>query len=187
MPSLLSGWIVSLIFVILTPLVWYRLVETIEKVGWTSGIIAALFSLLPVSIQDLPAGWKFAPIITAGIILSLTAYHSRREKSKKIKVPINQRWTLFTHARRNPDTDPLQTDGIHHFNSRLELPPFDKMLSSAHVTLEMTGLDFRIVVHQFMSVIRDLLYQNIRVTFLLLDPNSNHVDTQSRIVLLAAI
>jgi hypothetical protein len=173
---------VALIFIILTPLIWRRLVETIEKVGWTSGIIAALFTLLPVSIQDLPTGWKFAPITIAGIILSLTAYHSRRKKSKKIKVPIKQCWTHFTHARRNPDADMLQTDGIHHYNSRLELPPFDRMLSCATVTVDMAGLDFRIVVHQFMSVIKDLIYLNIRVTFLLLDPNSDHVATQSRIV-----
>lgn len=32
-----------------------------------------------------------------------------------------------------------------------------------------------------MSVIRDLIYRNVRVTFLLLNTNSSHVDTQSQI------
>ncbi len=53
------------------------------------------------------------------------------------------------------------------------------MLSVAQNTIDFVG--FRIIVHQNMSVIRDLIYRNVRVTFLLLNTNSSHVDTQSQI------
>jgi hypothetical protein len=62
------------------------LVETIERVGRISGIIAALFTLAPFS-KDLPSGLQYIPVSVAGIILSLTPYHShitkKRSKEKK--------------------------------------------------------------------------------------------------------
>jgi hypothetical protein len=73
-----------------------------------------------------------------------------------------------------------EIEGLKQYKSRSELPPFDKMLSIAEVTVDMSGLDFRIVVHQFMTVIRQLVHKNIRVTFLLLDPDSEQVKIQSR-------
>jgi hypothetical protein len=42
-----------------------KLVETIERVGWISGIIVALFTLAPFSIKDLPSGLQFIPISVA--------------------------------------------------------------------------------------------------------------------------
>jgi hypothetical protein len=41
-----------------------------------------------------------------------------------------------------------------HYDSRSELPPFHMMLSLAKSTIDVSGLDFRIVVHSFMSIIR---------------------------------
>jgi Na+/proline symporter len=70
-----------------TAFVWRKLVETIERVGWISGILAALFTLASFLIKDLPSGLQYIPIGVAGIILSLAAYHShitkKRSKEKK--------------------------------------------------------------------------------------------------------
>ena len=63
----------AVIFLFHTAVVWRKLVETIERVGWTSGIIAAIFTLAPFSIKDLPTGLQYIPTSVAGIILSLTA------------------------------------------------------------------------------------------------------------------
>jgi hypothetical protein len=66
------------------------------------------------------------------------------------------------------------------YNSRSDLPPFHMMFSLSKSTIEMSGLDFRIVVHSFMNIIRLHLKRGIRITFLLLDPNSKYVQTQSK-------
>ncbi|MGB8935693.1 MAG: hypothetical protein WCC17_11375 [Candidatus Nitrosopolaris sp.] len=63
-----------------------------------------------------------------------------------IKVSSNQCWILFTHAKGNPDIDIFQNDRKHEYNSRSELPAFDKMLSIAKNTIDMCGLDLRIIV-----------------------------------------
>lgn len=83
-------------------------------------------------------------------------------------------------TRIKPDEQEGQDEGLKHYKSRSELPPFNKMLSIANVTVDMSGLDFRIVVHQFMSVIRLLIHRHTRITFLLLDPNSEQVEIQSK-------
>gem|GEM_PF-1039207 len=183
---MLAGLLVSLIFIILTPLIWRRLVETLEKVGWISGIIAALFTLLPFSIQNMPAGWKFAPIIIAGIILSLTAYNSKRRKNIKIlssspalSKPIDSN-TSIKPTQESESESSAEIEGLKQFKSRSELPPFKAMLSKANVTVDMTGLDLRIVVHQYMSDIKTLIYKDIRVTLYLLDPESKQVEIQSK-------
>jgi hypothetical protein len=182
---LLSGLLVSLIFVILTPLIWRRLVETLEKVGWISGTIAALSTLLPFSIQDMPAGWKFAPIVVAGVILSLTAYHSKRSKRRKILpsspvVSTDTSSISIKPAQESGSEESLaQIEGLKQYKSRSELP-FKEMLSKANVTVDMAGLDFRIVVHQYMSDIRMLIHKDIRVTFLILDPDSEQVPILSK-------
>ena len=44
----------------------------------------------------------------------------------------------------------------------------------------MSGLDFRIVVHQFTGVIKEKLNRGIHITFLILDPNSSAVKIQSK-------
>lgn len=63
-----------------------------------------------------------------------------------IKVSSNRCWILFTHAKGNPDIDIFQNDRKHEYNSRSELPAFDKMLSIAKNTIDMCGLDLRIIV-----------------------------------------
>ena len=70
-------------------------------------------------------------------------------------------------------------DRIVRYNSRSDLPPFHMMFSLSKATIEMSGLDFRIVVHSFMNIIRLHLKRGIRITFLLLDPNSKYLQTQS--------
>jgi hypothetical protein len=69
-------------------------------------------------------------------------------------------------------------DKMEHYSSRSELPPFKEMLSIATNTVDMPGLDFRTVVPQFMPFITDLIFKEIRITFLLLDPQSKRVDTE---------
>jgi len=95
----------AIIFLCLTPVFWDKLVETLEKVGWVSGIIAAIFTLLPISIQDLPTGWKFAPIIISAIILSLTAYVSHRNKSKETKRKLKEQADKEKELQEFKDTD----------------------------------------------------------------------------------
>ena len=46
----------AVIFLFHTAVVWRKLVETIERVGWISDLIAALFTLAPFSIKDLASG-----------------------------------------------------------------------------------------------------------------------------------
>lgn len=99
---------------------------------------------------------------------------------------IIEHWALFSHAKRNPDVRREVIHPIHHYNSRQELPSFSKMLSITGNSVDFVGLDFRIIIHQFMSVIRDLIYRNVRVTFLLLDPNSRYVDVQSKTLFAAS-
>jgi hypothetical protein len=84
-------------------------------------------------------------------------------------------------ATQEPESESsAQIEGLKQYKSRSELPPFDKMLSIANTTVDMSGLDFRKVVHEFMTIIRQLIYKNIRITFLLLDPNSEQVKIQSK-------
>ncbi len=166
---MLSGLFVALIFVILTPLIWRRLVETIEKVGWTSGIIAAIFTLLPFSIQDLPTGWKFVPIIIAAIILSATAYLSRRQKSRTVK--------LFSKSSASLNSNTQEEDVIRHYTTRDELK-FHHMLSIAHDSVEMLASTFTIVTEQYYDELNYALNKGISLTFLLLDPDSKETGKQ---------
>jgi hypothetical protein len=191
--SLLSGLLVSLIFVILTPLIWRRLVETLEKVGWISGTIAALFTLLPVSIQDLPTLWKFGPIIIAGIIISLTIYHSRT-KSKSLTVPMKRRWAIFTHARRTPDVNthdatqldkksivrPSSQNGIYHYQNRTQFP-FDEMVSRAERNVEMAAITFTITTLSDYNILKGILSRKVHLTCILLNPDSSSLSVQNKI------
>ncbi|MFY9796251.1 MAG: hypothetical protein WAJ93_11210 [Candidatus Nitrosopolaris sp.] len=88
-------------------------------------------------------------------------------------------WILFTHAKGSPDIDIFQNDRKHEYNSRSELPAFDKMLSIAKNTIDMCGLDLRIIVLQYISILT-LVHKDICVTLLLLNPNSEHVKIQSK-------
>lgn len=72
-------------------------------------------------------------------------------------------WILFTHAKGNPDIDIFQNDRKHEYNSRSELPAFDKMLSIAKNTIDMCGLDLRIIVLQYISILT-LVHKDICVT-----------------------
>jgi hypothetical protein len=94
---LLKMW-AAVIFLFHTAVVWRKLVETIERVGWISGIIAALFTLAPFSIKDLPSGLQYIPISVAGIILSLTAYHSHI--TKKTSKGKKNNWRFFPSNTR---------------------------------------------------------------------------------------
>jgi hypothetical protein len=85
-----------------------------------------------------------------------------------------------SHHQKTVEQTQTQHEGLIQYRSRSELPPFDKMLSIADATVDMTGLDLRIAVHQYMSNIRTLIYKNIRVTLYLLDPESKQVEIQSK-------
>jgi hypothetical protein len=76
-----------------TPFIWKRLTGRLEKVGWTSGIIVALFTLLPISMKDIPYSWNFVPIIVAGIILGFTACFSDLRKRFKMHF----QWPITLH------------------------------------------------------------------------------------------
>lgn len=67
-----------------------------------------------------------------------------------------------------------------HFSSRSELPPFGEMLSIANNTVDMSGLDFRIIIHQNIHVIKSLVHKGVQITFLILDPESPIVETQAK-------
>jgi hypothetical protein len=75
------------------------------------------------------------------------------------------------------EPSPMRMTG--HFPVRSDLR-FDRMMSIAKNSVEMSALDFRIVVHQHMSHVRKLIHSGIRVTFLVLDAKSPTVETQAR-------
>lgn len=74
----------------------------------------------------------------------------------------------------------MGSDARTHYETRSELPPFHMMLSLATRTISMSGLDFRIIVHSFMNVIRFHLNRGIQITFLVLNPNSKYVEIQGK-------
>jgi hypothetical protein len=67
-----------------------------------------------------------------------------------------------------------------YFSRRSELPPFGEMLSIAKNTVDMSGLDFRIIIHQNINVIKSLVHKGVKITFLILDPESSLVSTQAK-------
>jgi hypothetical protein len=155
-------------------------------------VIAALFTLLPFSIQDLPSGWKFAPIIIAGVILSLTVHHSRRNKSNNVKLPIKLRWTQFTRARRVPEInlhednakkirpEPSIKNGIQHYENRSQLS-FDEMISKAERTVEISAITFRIATLSNYNTLKGILSRKVHLIFLILNPDSTSISIQREI------
>jgi hypothetical protein len=61
---------------------------------------------------------------------------------------------------RDIGTLQLINHSTHHYQSRQQLPPFSEMLSITDNSVDFVGLDFRIIMHQYMSVIRDLIYRS---------------------------
>ena len=82
----------AVIFLFHTAVVWRKLVETIERVGWINGIIAALFTLAPFSIKDLPSGLQYIPISVAGYYSVLNcislSYHKENIQGKEKQLEI---------------------------------------------------------------------------------------------------
>jgi hypothetical protein len=127
----------------------------------SAGGLLALLSISAISI------------ISYDLFLRFTGRLMPKRKGKKEKRDEKEK-SLEVIPEKNADV-------IQHYKSRSELPPFDQMLSTAEVTVEMSGLDFRIVVHQFMTDIIKLIHAEVCVTFWLLNPESKEVDTQSKI------
>jgi hypothetical protein len=141
----------------------------------TFEIIVGIISLVGFLFPGLSEEYRYIIIGVGAAIIVITAV-IWWQKSKQ-----NQKSSTRTSDIVELVTEEKNVDVIQHYKSRSELPPFDKMLSIAEVTVEMSGLDFRIVVHQFMSDIIGLIHADVCVTFWLLDPESKEVDTQSKI------
>ena len=91
--------------------------ETLEKVGVISGIIAALFTLLPISIQDIPFGWNFIPVSVAIVILGITTNHYRQRKSKIISPvlkPILEYGRIIVRRRTESTHGGIFDSGSYH-------------------------------------------------------------------------
>jgi hypothetical protein len=69
---------------------------------------------------------------------------------------------------------------IQHYNTRDELR-FGELLSLAHKKIEMSALTFYIVTLQYLGDVETTINRGVKITFLLLDPHSKHVQryTQS--------
>jgi hypothetical protein len=132
-------------------------------------VVATLFGFGGVKLTD------FITQLAVGLMLIIPAilYFMFKPEIKSLLGPRYHRKTV-------EQTQQQHDEGLKQYGSRSELPPFKEMLAKANVTVDMSGLDFRITLHQYMSNIRDLLYKDIRVTFLLLDPDSKQVDIQSK-------
>jgi hypothetical protein len=69
------------------------------------------------------------------------------------------------------------SEGILHYNSRAELPPFEDMLSLAQWKLDMISITFHIATFKIFRDIRTARYRGVRFTFLILDPNSSYIQS----------
>jgi hypothetical protein len=63
-------------------------------------------------------------------------------------------------------------DGIQHYNTRDELPRFGELLGLAHKKIEMSALTFYIVTLQHIGDIETVINRGVKITFLLLNPDS---------------
>jgi hypothetical protein len=142
-----------------------RVKVTFEIIIGIISLVGFVFPGLPGELRYIIAGVGAAVIIGTAVI-----WKYRPSQEYKVKLPLRIRWMLFTLAKGNPDIGIFKTDRKYEYNSRSELPAFDKMLSIAYNTIEISGLDLQIIVIQY-------IHKDIQVTFLLRDPNSKQ-DTQ---------
>ena len=80
--SLITFW-VSVIYLMLTLVVWVRLSEPLEKFGWIIGSILAAIGILNSVIGDIPFGYRLVVGIIAVIILSATTISTRYKIVRK--------------------------------------------------------------------------------------------------------
>lgn len=64
---------------------------------------------------------------------------------------------------------------ITYYKSRDEVPPLRELLSPAAESIDMLGITFETITRLNFQPIRDALYRGVRVTFLILGPDSKHV------------
>lgn len=108
---------ISVIFLLLTPFVWRRLVHTIERVGWMSGIIAAMIGVATWVFSDVPYLWRIVIFVVAIVILGATALWSRTQETENEQVDLRKKavWDAIkkwvempiTRFRDQEDTLPL--------------------------------------------------------------------------------
>jgi hypothetical protein len=71
--------------------------------------------------------------------------------------------------------------GIRYYKIRSHLPSFEEMTSMAKTAIKMSAITFTTLRYGHINGIKKLLQQGISITFLLLDPQSGHVDTKSEL------
>lgn len=74
----------------------------------------------------------------------------------------------------NPDS---VDNGVQVFNRRSHLP-FDEFLAEADQRVDMIAVTFHCVTTSHIGLIEDTIYRGIRVTFLILDPNSRYAENR---------
>ena len=71
-------------------------------------------------------------------------------------------------------------DKVKHYNTRDELPRFGELLALAHKKIEMSALTFYIVTLQHIGDIETAVNREIKITLLLLNPNSRYVQKHAQ-------
>jgi hypothetical protein len=69
---------------------------------------------------------------------------------------------------------------IKHYKTRSDLPKFQDMMEIAKDTVEILGLDLRIILHTYADIIKNLANNDIKLSFLLLSPTSRFVSAQAQ-------
>lgn len=103
------------------------------------------------------------------------------------KVPLKFRWAQFVHARRIPNillpqatVTPTIKEGVYHYENRSVLP-FDEMISKAERSVESSAITFAILTISNYNTLKGILSRKVHITFLILNPESSSILTQSRI------
>ena len=71
---------------------------------------------------------------------------------------------------------------IYYYNSREDLPKFNDFINYATESIDISAITSTLMILQHSNVIKNALKKGIKFTFLLLDKNSEHIDTYKKIL-----
>jgi hypothetical protein len=149
----------------------------LKQKGAIIGIIVLLVTIvLGIFMNWWPLGnilLNIVPYFLIGGIIALFLWGFREgieqyfHKNGRIKSQITK---IIGH----PDS---VGNGIQYYNRRSHLP-FDEFLAQAHQRVDMLAVTFHCVTTSHIRLIEETIYRGIRVTFLILDPNSRNAESR---------
>ena len=146
-----------------------------EKVSIVIAVIAIVILAMGVYIKwwELNAilGYILEGVIFVGILGVLGWGFRKRVNNAFEKVPLP---TAQVHHVTKELGNPDSTDKVvQHYNRRSHLP-LDKLPAEAHQRVDMLAVTFHCVTTSHIELIEETIYRGVRVTFLILDPNSRN-------------